>query len=197
MLQGWALAHQGRAQEGIAQITQGLWDYRATGAETNRPFYVAAVVKPPSVCFSPCLLCMLCHITPTGLAASCGVETSRLQRPSLRAGSQARHPMLYASFDESWKACVRRPHLFTGFYARPGRFTGRLHQHHGRRLTQHRNTAYASFRTAPSGKTPLLRNRHSAMSNLRATATIPMRLRRLPPLPKRSRNQQLKTLSGW
>jgi hypothetical protein len=66
-----------------------------------------------------------------------------------------------------------------------------------RSLTQPRNTAYASFRTAPSGKTPLLRKRHSAMSNLRATATIPMRLRRFPPPPKRSRNQQLKALSGW
>jgi hypothetical protein len=66
-----------------------------------------------------------------------------------------------------------------------------------RSLTQPRNTAYTSFRTAPSGKTPLLRKRHSAMSNFRATATIPMRLRRFPPPPKRSRNQQLKALSGW
>jgi hypothetical protein len=44
-------------------------------------------------------------------------------------------------------------------------YTGRLHQPQGRSLTQHRNTADASFRTAPSGKPPLLRNRHSAMSN--------------------------------
>ena len=121
----------------------------------------------------------------------------RLQRPSLRAGLHTRHPMLSASFDESWKACRRRPHLSDGFFARPGSLTGRLHQHQGRSLTQHRNTAYASLRTAPSGKTPVLRKRHSAMSNLRATATIPMRLRRLPPPPKRSRNQPLRALSGW
>jgi hypothetical protein len=66
-----------------------------------------------------------------------------------------------------------------------------------RGATQHRNTAYASLSTAPSGTTPVLRNRHSAMSNFRATATIPRRLTRLPPPPKRSRNQQLKALSGW
>ena len=57
----------------------------------------------------------------------------RLQRPSLRAGSNTRHPMLSASFDESRKACGRRPHLSDGFFDRPGNSTGRLHQHQGRR----------------------------------------------------------------
>src|SRR5262245_56418432 len=33
VLRGWALAHQGQAQEGIAQINQGLIALRATGAE--------------------------------------------------------------------------------------------------------------------------------------------------------------------
>jgi predicted ATPase len=32
-MRGWALAYQGQAQEGIAQITQGWRAYRATGAE--------------------------------------------------------------------------------------------------------------------------------------------------------------------
>jgi len=45
MLHGWALAHQGRAQEGIAQLTQGLRDYRATGAETNRPYFLALLAE--------------------------------------------------------------------------------------------------------------------------------------------------------
>jgi len=65
--------------------------------------------------FLPCLFWTLCHIAPTGLAASFDVGTSCLQRPSIRAGSNARHPILYTSFDESWKAWVRRPHLFNGF----------------------------------------------------------------------------------
>ena len=100
-----------------------------------------------------------------GLAASCGVGTSRLQRPSLRAGSNTRHPMLSASFDESWKAYGRRPHLYDGLRGRPGNATGRLHQYQGRSLMQHRKTAYASLRSAPAGKTPVSRNRHRARSN--------------------------------
>src|SRR5712691_4730257 len=43
----------------------------------------------------------------------------RLQRPSIRAGTNARHPILYASFDESRKACRRRPHLSTAFLQGP------------------------------------------------------------------------------
>jgi hypothetical protein len=81
-------------------------------------------------------------------------------------------------------------------FSRPGNCTGRLHQHQDRGGTQHRNTAYASLRAAPSGNTPVSKKRHSAMSNLRATATIPIRRKRLPPLPKRTRNQTLRALSG-
>jgi len=51
----------------------------------------------------------------------------RLQRPSIRAGSHARHPILYASFDESGKSCRRLPHLNDGLLCRPGIFAGRLH----------------------------------------------------------------------
>jgi class 3 adenylate cyclase/predicted ATPase len=41
VLRGWALAQQGQTQEGIAQITQGLMTYRATGAEINRSYFLA------------------------------------------------------------------------------------------------------------------------------------------------------------
>ena len=64
------------------------------------------------------------------------------------------------------------------------------------RVTLYRQSVYPALSTAPAGNTPVSRKRQSAMSNLRATATIPIRLKRLPPLPKRSRNQQLKALSG-
>ena len=129
------------------------------------------------------------HMASIELAASCGVGTSRLQRPSIRAGFSARHPMLSASFDDSWKAQRRRPHLYDGLLRRPGISSGRLHQHPDRGVTLHRQSAYPSLSTAPAGKTPVSRKRQSAMSNLRATATIPIRLKRLPPPPKRSRNQ--------
>ena len=136
------------------------------------------------------------HMTSMRLVASCGVEIHRLQRPSIRAGSHTHHPILYASCDESWKACGRRPHLSDGVLCRPGNSTGRLHQHPDRVMTPHQPSTYTSLSTAPAGITPVSRKRQSAMSNLRATATIPIRRKRLPPLPKRSRNHTLRALSG-
>ena len=120
----------------------------------------------------------------------------RLQRPSIRAGSHARHPILYASVDESWKSCRRQPHLYDGVLSRPGISSGRLHQHPDRGMTPPQPSTYTSLSTAPAGITPVSRERQSAMSNLRATATIPIRLKRLPPLPKRSRNHTLRALLG-
>jgi len=49
ILRGWALAHQGRAQEGIEQITQGLRAFRATGAELCRPYFLALLAEAYSI----------------------------------------------------------------------------------------------------------------------------------------------------
>ncbi len=46
MLRGWALlAHQGRVKEGIEQISQGMIAYRATGAEIQRPHFLALLAE--------------------------------------------------------------------------------------------------------------------------------------------------------
>jgi len=45
ILQGWALAEQGKVEEGIAQMRQGLAAHRATGAEMNRPEYLARLAE--------------------------------------------------------------------------------------------------------------------------------------------------------
>ena len=45
ILRGWALAHQGQAQEGIEQIHQGLTALRATGAEAMRPYFLALLAE--------------------------------------------------------------------------------------------------------------------------------------------------------
>ncbi len=45
ILQGWALAEQGRTAEGITEIRQGLAAYRATGTEVYRPFYLALLAE--------------------------------------------------------------------------------------------------------------------------------------------------------
>jgi class 3 adenylate cyclase/predicted ATPase len=45
ILQGWALAEQGRGEEGIAQIHQGLVAQQATGAEGLRPHFLALLAE--------------------------------------------------------------------------------------------------------------------------------------------------------
>ena len=45
ILRAWALAHQGPVKEGIAQIDQGLSDFRATGAEIWRPYWLALLAE--------------------------------------------------------------------------------------------------------------------------------------------------------
>jgi predicted ATPase len=42
---GWVLAQQGKVQEGIAQITQGLRAFQATGAEITRSYYLALLAE--------------------------------------------------------------------------------------------------------------------------------------------------------
>jgi predicted ATPase len=53
MLYGWALAHQGQGKEGIAQISQGLSAFRATGAEISRPYFLALFAEAHSVIGQP------------------------------------------------------------------------------------------------------------------------------------------------
>jgi predicted ATPase len=45
IMQGWALAQQGQVQEGMAQMTQGLQAYLATGAAIRRPHFLALLAE--------------------------------------------------------------------------------------------------------------------------------------------------------
>jgi len=45
ILHGWATAEHGEAELGMRQIRTGLENWRATGAETNRPFYLALLAS--------------------------------------------------------------------------------------------------------------------------------------------------------
>jgi class 3 adenylate cyclase/predicted ATPase len=45
ILWGWALAAQGRVEEGIAQIRQGLVTFRATGAQVQQPSWLALLAE--------------------------------------------------------------------------------------------------------------------------------------------------------
>ena len=45
MVRGWALTEQGRGEEGITQIRQGLAAWRATGAATSQPLFLALLAE--------------------------------------------------------------------------------------------------------------------------------------------------------
>jgi predicted ATPase len=45
VLRGWALSAQGQVEEGIAQMRQGLTAWQATGAEVDRPYYLALLAE--------------------------------------------------------------------------------------------------------------------------------------------------------
>jgi predicted ATPase len=45
VLRGWALVEQGRQEEGIAQLREGLIAYRATGAELERPHWLGLMAE--------------------------------------------------------------------------------------------------------------------------------------------------------
>ena len=45
VLRGWAMAEQGRHEEGIAQIQEGLAASRATGAELWRPYVLCMLAE--------------------------------------------------------------------------------------------------------------------------------------------------------
>jgi predicted ATPase len=45
LMRGWALTHQGHVTEGIAQMTQGLQAYRATGAVAIQPYFLALLAE--------------------------------------------------------------------------------------------------------------------------------------------------------
>jgi predicted ATPase len=45
LFRGWALTEEGRSEEGIIQIRQGLAAWRATGAELVRPYFLALLAE--------------------------------------------------------------------------------------------------------------------------------------------------------
>src|SRR5215831_17009639 len=71
VLRGWALAQQGEAKEGIEQINQGMMDYRATGAEQLRSYFLALLAEAHGTMAQPeaglmALTEALIHVDTTG-----------------------------------------------------------------------------------------------------------------------------------
>src|SRR5215510_2669406 len=160
------------------------------------PSLLPAVVKPPRVIFLP--LHSLGAVSSRPDQSGSFLWRWNPSCPTTFSPGGYKHPS-----PDSLGVCRREPEGLSEatpslrrLLSRPGNGTGRLHQPQDRGGPQHRDTAYTSLRAAPSGNTPVSQKRPSAMSNLRATATIPIRRKRLPPLPQRSRNHTRRALSG-
>ena len=95
-----------------------------------------------------------------------------------------------------------RPHLTVGSPKRTKDYERAAHtsstSHHSRvRLFSHDTLgSLHAFNSAPSGMTPSSRYRHKSTRSFRAKATIPIRLIRPLPWPKRSSYHRLSLLSG-
>lgn len=94
--------------------------------------------------------------------------------PSIRARAHARGPQRLCSLDPE-HVCGGTLFVAVGL-GRP--FTNRT-----RRARETQRELYATFTIAPVGTTPCVTYRQSAITSLRATATIPIRRARLP-VPK-------------
>ncbi len=126
-------------------------------------------------------------LRPAGSGGFLARGAHRRQRPSIRARARARHPMLSASFDACWQAQRRRPPRYDGVRGRPGTATGRLHQHQGRSVLQHRPSAYASFKRWPPPPKRSRNQPRKALSGckrrpLHANSVVRQRTGRLPDL---------------
>ena len=96
-----------------------------------------------------------------------------------------------------------RPHLTVGSpkrtkdYERAAHTSSISHNSRVRLFSHHTQDSLHAFSSAPSGITPCSRYRHRSTRSFRANATIPIRLIRPLPLPKRSSYHRLSLLWGW
>jgi predicted ATPase len=139
MLHGWALAHQGRAQEGIAQLTQGLRDYRATGAETNRPYFLALLAEAQGTRGAPeaglaVLKEALTLVEKTG-ERWYAPELYRLQGALLVQQTSDNHPEAASCFHHALE--IARTQQAKSFELRTATSLAHLWQQHGKRREAH------------------------------------------------------------
>jgi hypothetical protein len=106
---------------------------------------------------------------------------------SIRARARARGSQRLCGLDPE-HVCRGTLYVAVGRSARP--VTNRT-----RSAREKRRRAYATFTIAPVGTTPVVRYRQSAITSLRATATMPIRRARFP-LPKFVRYHAVRALCG-
>jgi hypothetical protein len=160
------------------------WRRRGEKAVSFSFFYVAACCQALLRIFSPLTLFERCILSPRSVWRLPVALRPRVSNDLL----SVRAPMPTTRFSRRLSTSTGRPVggaplSPTASWQGPEKTPGRLHPHQGRSLTQPQGPPSASLSMAPSGRPPVSLKRQRAMSTWRATATRPMHLHRLPPLP--------------
>jgi class 3 adenylate cyclase/predicted ATPase len=93
MLRGWAIGKLGDLREGVAEIEQGLADYRATGAELMRPYGLMLLAETVAAAGDPQHALNLLDEVAATISTNkfCEPELHRLQGEFILAGNRG-HP---------------------------------------------------------------------------------------------------------
>jgi class 3 adenylate cyclase/predicted ATPase len=139
LLHGWALVHQGQAQEGIEQLHQGLIDFRATGAEIWRPYWLMLLAEAQGVLGEPeagltALTEALTVVDTTG-GRWCEAELYRLKGTLLLQQSSDHHLEAEACFHHA--LAIARNQQAKSFELRAATSLARLWQQQGKRQEAH------------------------------------------------------------
>jgi len=134
ILDGWARVHQGQAQEGIAQIAQGLIAHRATGAEIARPYFLALLAEAHGVLGEPeaglAVLTEALTLTETTGERFYESELYRLQGELLLQQSSDNHTEVEACFHHALD--IARNQQAKSFELRTATSLARLWQRQGK-----------------------------------------------------------------
>jgi predicted ATPase len=134
IFRGWALVEQGQRTEGIAQIRQGLADYRATGAEVERPHWLALLAEAYRKVGQPgeglaVLAEALAEVHKRGWRV-CEAELYRLKGELLLALSAENHAEADRCFHQALD--IARHQQAKSLELRAATSLGRLWQHQGK-----------------------------------------------------------------
>ena len=135
ILDGWALAEQGRQAEGIVQMRQGLEAWRTTGAELTMPYYLSLLAGAyGAVGQSEEGLHVLAEALSLGEKTGecwCEAELYRLKGELLLSLSRDHHPEAATCFHHALDV-ARRQHA-TSWELRAATSLARLWQSQGKR----------------------------------------------------------------
>jgi predicted ATPase len=139
LIRGWALAAQGQAAEGLGQIRQSLADWRKTGGELHRPYFLALLAEACGRVGAReeglCVLDEALTIVNTTTAHQWEAELDRLKGELLLLRSPTHHEEAEARFRQA--LATARHQQAKSLELRAAMSLARLWQQQGKRQEAH------------------------------------------------------------